>query len=195
MTNTSSKNNEESLKEKPKKSLRYRIKIFSMQYLAHHPICKKFDNHIFRIGPFIFCVGCSGVLLGFLLYTVLFFSMFEIFKEKPIISGLLATFGVIMALIQISLKPENKWLKFVFRICLGIGLGGYTSVIILVAGLDYAIGSYTILVQIALFLLLIPGVYLYNILRGESPYLECKECDEKFLEPTCDYNTIHHYDS
>jgi len=100
-----------------------------------------------------------------------------------------------MALIQVFLKPKKKWLKSFFRFCLGIGLGAYTNIIVLAADLFDVIGYYTILVQIALFVLLVPGVYLYNVIRGASPYLECKECEEKFLEPTCDYNVVSNNES
>ncbi|MHA1200624.1 MAG: hypothetical protein ACTSQF_15000, partial [Candidatus Heimdallarchaeaceae archaeon] len=123
------------------------------------------------------------------------FSLFGFFREFPIISGIIAAFGVGMALIQVFLKPKKKWLKSFFRFCLGIGLGAYTNIIVLAADLFDVIGYYTILVQIALFVLLVPGVYLYNVIRGASPYLECKECEEKFLEPTCDYNVVSNNES
>ncbi len=161
-----------------------------MKYLAHHPVCHKFENHIFRLGSLLLCVGCTSVISGFIIHTIIFFSLLDTFKAYPIISGLLAAFGTGMALIQVFLKPKRRWLKSFFRFCLGIGLGAYVSIIVLTADLFYVIGDYTILVQLALFVLLIPGVYLYNILRGDSPYLECKECEEKFIEPTCDYNIV-----
>lgn len=167
-----------------------RLKRFSMEYLAHHPVCGKFDNHVFRLGSLILCVGCTSVIIGFIVQTVVFFSLIGVYKTYPLIAGLTAVYGVLLALIQVFLKPKNKWVKTFFRFSLGIGLSGYTSIIILTSGLSYLIGHYTILVQIVLFLLLLPGVFLYNILRGDSPYLECQECEDKYTKPTCDYNFI-----
>ena len=166
-----------------------------MKYLAHHPSCYKFDNHVYRLGSLILCVGCTNVILGFLIYTILFFSFFDFFRTTPLISGITAALGVSIALFQVFLTPTNKWLKSMFRFYLGIGLGGYTSLIVLMAGLRDVIGDYFILIQIVFFLLLIPGIYLYNILRGDSPYIECRECDEKFLEESCDFNVISQDDT
>ncbi|MCE7741275.1 MAG: hypothetical protein GOP50_02350 [Candidatus Heimdallarchaeota archaeon] len=193
MSNTESEEHKESHREKRKRSFSHRLKIFSMKFLAHHPACYKFDNHIFKLGSLMLCVGCTSVILGFILYTIVFFSFFGFFRGLPILSGIIAAFGVGMALIQVFLKPKNKWLKSFFRLCLGIGLGAYTNIIVLAADLFNVIGNYIILVQITLFVLLIPGIYLYNILRGDSPYLECKECEEKFIEPTCDYNVVSNH--
>ncbi len=175
---------------KKKKSFSYRVRIFSMQYLVHHPSCDKFDNHVFRIGSLFLCVGCTSVFLAFISYSVVFFSMLPFFTSFPYANGIFAAFGVAMALIQVFLKPNNKLIKILFRSSLGIGLGAYTALIVQVSNLSSQIGSFTFLIQIALFLLLIPGVFLYNVLRGDSPYLECKECSIKYIEPSCDYNTV-----
>jgi len=175
---------------KKKKSFSYRVRIFSMQYLAHHPACDKFNNHIFRIGSLFFCVGCTSVFLAFVSYTIVFFSMLSFFTSFPYANGIFAAFGVVMALTQVFLKPNNKLIKVLFRFSLGLGLGAYIALIVQVSNLSSQVGYFTILIQIALFLLLIPGVFLYNVLRGDSPYLECKECSIKFIEPSCDYNTV-----
>ncbi len=181
--------------DKKKKPFSYRLKIFSMQYLAHHPVCHKFDNHIFRLGSLFLCVGCLSVILGFITHTAVFFSLLPFFRSFPYVSGSIAALGVGLALIQVFLKPNNRWLKIVFRFSLGIGLGAYTAIIVLAANLSYTIGFYAILIQFLLFILLIPGIYLYNVIRGASPYLECKDCEDKFIEPTCDYNVVSNYES
>ncbi len=170
-----------------KKSFSERMRIFSIRYLAHHPSCIKFDNHIFKIGQLFLCVGCTSVFIGFISYTIVFFSLLNYFKQFPYIIGAIAAFGVGIALIQVLLKPKLKLIKASFRFFLGIGLGAYISLIVQVSSISQ-LGNYAMLVQIGLFLLLLPGIYLYNILRGDSPYLECKECSIKDSEPTCDYS-------
>ena len=156
-----------------------RLKLFSMQYLAHHPLCIKFKNHVFVVGSLFLCVGCTSVLLGFISFTILFFVLQDIFLLRPLVVALVTTAGVIIALIQLILKPNNKWIKAFFRLSLGIGLGSFTGLIVLTPHWGLKIG---------LFFFLFPGVYLYNKLRGPSPYEECNKCSIKFTEPTCDLN-------
>ena len=159
-------------------SFNQRMKLISMQYLAHHPLCNKFKNHVFVIGSLFLCVGCTSLLLGFISFTILFFILQDIFLARPLILASVATAGVFIALVQVLLRPSNKWIKALFRIALGIGLGSFTGLIVLVPNWGLKIG---------LFLFLLPGVYLYNILRGLSPYIECERCSVKFIEPSCDY--------
>lgn len=179
-----------SVSSKKEKSFSYRVRIFSMLYLAHHPACDKFNNHIFRIGSLFLCIGCTSVFLAFISYTIVFFSMLPFFTSFPYVNGIFAAFGVGMALTQVFLKPNNKLIKVLLRFSLGLGLGAYTALIVQVSNLSSQIGNFTILIQISLFLLLIPGVFLYNVLRGDSPYLECTECSIKYIEPSCDFNTV-----
>ncbi len=172
------------MKEPGSISFSQRLKLFSMQYLAHHPLCIKFKNHVFVIGPLSLCVGCTSVLLGFISFTILFFVMQNIFLIRPLILASVAASGVFIALIQVLLRPSNKWIKALFRLVLGIGLGSFTGLIVLVPNWGLKIG---------LFFFLFPGVYLYNILRGLSPYLECESCSVRFIEPSCDF--YNHNDS
>jgi hypothetical protein len=127
------------------------------------------------------------VFIGFITYTAVFFSLMPIFRTIPYINGTVAATGVGIALIQVFLKPRFKVVKALFRFCLGAGLGAYTALIVQVATITQ-LGGYVILIQIALFVLLVPGLYLYNILRGDSPFMECKNCSIKGVEPTCDYS-------
>ncbi|MCE7749852.1 MAG: hypothetical protein GPJ51_15805 [Candidatus Heimdallarchaeota archaeon] len=191
VSNSSKPEEKQSVSSKKDKNFSYRVRIFSMLYLAHHPVCDKFNNHIFRIGSLFLCLGCTSVFLAFISYTIVFFSMLPFFTSFPYVNGIFAAFGVAMALTQVFLKPNNKLIKVLLRFSLGIGLGAYTAIIVQVSNLSSRIGNFTILIQIALFLLLIPGVFLYNVLRGDSPYLECTECSIKYIEPSCDYNSIN----
>ncbi len=163
---------------KRKEILNQKLRHFSMQYLAHHPLCYNFNNHVFKIGSLYFCVGCFSVLFGFIVSSILFFIFKAFFETLPIILASVGLFGVCMSLFQLLLKPENKFLKFLFRLLLGVAIGAYTGILILVP---------KIWLSILLFLLLFPGVYLYNILRGSSPYKECEKCSVMFKELTCDY--------
>ena len=165
-------------RKKTTRSFNQKLRHFSMQYLAHHPLCYKFSNHVFKIGSLYLCVGCSSVLFGFIISSVLFFIFKDFFQTLPIILASSALFGVSLSLFQLLFKPRFKLLKFLFRFLLGIALGAFTGILILIP---------KIWISILLFLLLFPGVYLYNILRGISPYMECESCSVRFIEPSCDF--------
>ena len=118
------------------------------------------------------------MFLGFISFTILFFVLQDNFIARPLSLALVALNGVILALIQLLLRPNKKWIKASLRFSLGIGLGAFTGLIVLTPHWGLKIG---------LFLLLFPGVYLYNILRGISPYMECESCSVRFIEPSCDF--------
>jgi hypothetical protein len=158
-----------------------KIKNFSALYLAHHPLCIKFRNHVFKIGSLYLCVGCFSVLTGFLVFTILFSVFQDFFQTNPIILAFISLSGVILSLIQLLLKPNFKWTKASFRFLLGAALGAYNGLIILLP---------KIWLGFILFLLFFPGVYLYNILRGSSPFIECETCSIKNTETSCDYYSI-----
>lgn len=156
-----------------------RIKNFSALYLAHHPLCVKFRNHVFKIGSLYLCVGCFSIIIGFMFFSIFFFVFKSFFQSLPIVLALIALSGVSLSLLQLVLKPNFKWSKAIFRFLLGSALGSFVGIIILTP---------KIWLGFILFLLLFPGAYLYNILRGTSPYEECDECSVKYKEASCDYS-------
>jgi hypothetical protein len=155
-----------------------KIENFSALFLAHHPLCLKFRNHVFKIGSLYLCVGCFSVLTGFLVFTILFSVFQNYFKSHPTVLAIIAIIGVSLSLLQLLLKPNNKWIKATFRFLLGSSLGAYNGFIIMIPKLWLGF---------VLFIFLFPGVYLYSILRGTSSFKECETCSVKYEETSCDY--------
>ena len=142
--------------EEEKLPLRDRIKNFSELYLSHHEINEKCKHHVFKIGPLYLCVGCTSVLLGFITFLISFFVWLEFFLPNPLALALTASFGVLMSLIQLWFKPKLKWVKSLMRLSLGVGLSAFVGLIVLIPN---------IFLKLGLFLLLVIGTILYNIVR------------------------------
>ncbi|MCG3221502.1 MAG: hypothetical protein H7641_08990, partial [Candidatus Heimdallarchaeota archaeon] len=96
-------------------SQRSKLKNFSSLYLAHHPLCENYRNHVFKIGSLYLCVGCTSIVTAFIVYTILFFAVPRIFQEYPLTNGIIAAIGVGMSLLQFVLRPSNKIIKIIFR--------------------------------------------------------------------------------
>ena len=111
-----------SKRKKNTRNFNQKLRHFSMQYLAHHPLCYKFSNHVFKIGSLYLCVGCFSVIFGFIVSSVIFFVFKNFFQTIPIGLALTALIGVSLSIIQLLLKPKLKLLKFLFRFPLGISL-------------------------------------------------------------------------
>ena len=158
--------------EKEELSIKERIKNFSELYLAHHEICEECKNHVFKIGPLYLCVGCTSVFLGIVIFGIILFSFFDIFRGFPLIVALITSFGVFMALIQLFIKPTNKLLKALMRFSLGLGMGAFLALLVFIPNWYLKFG---------LFVLLGIGTILYNIVRSYSHMDDCiqNEPDKK----------------
>ncbi len=153
-----------------------KFKISSWTYLAHHPTCSRYRNHIFKIGSMYLCVGCTSSIIGFIIYSIVFYSFMEFFKTNPINNGYVTIFGVLLALIQLMLNPQNKWIKAFMRFSLGLGLGGYVALVVLVPSWN---------LKISLFVMLFFASILYNDIRKNKNTILCKNCSLRKADPPC----------
>ncbi|MHA1827389.1 MAG: hypothetical protein ACTSX6_01945 [Candidatus Heimdallarchaeaceae archaeon] len=141
---------------KVKKNFARKVENFSETYLAHHPVDESYENHVFKIGHLYLCVGCTGLYSGVTIFFILFFLVPDVFQGKAIITAMISLFGTTLALFQLWLEPENKWIKFSLRFCLGLSVGAYFGLIILVPEWWWKFG---------LFFFLFPITFLYSYLR------------------------------
>jgi len=85
----------------------YALHGYSAKIGGHHPICKNFSPHVFRIGNRRFCVACTGLTVGGLLALVGAFLYFfaDWHVEQDIVLVVLAgLLGVSLGLFQFRVR-------------------------------------------------------------------------------------------
>ncbi|MBD3192656.1 MAG: hypothetical protein GF308_18590 [Candidatus Heimdallarchaeota archaeon] len=153
------------------------LKINSWRFLAHHPICSRYRNHYFKIGPICLCVGCTSMYTGILLYFFLFFLAPSVFQENLYLITILPFFGFSMAILHYLIKSEKKIIKSYLRFSAGVSIGAYFGLIILTPKWW---------VRLVLFGLFAAGYSLYGIMRGEGANREkCLTCPLRNADPPC----------
>ncbi|MHA1308306.1 MAG: hypothetical protein ACTSSB_12795 [Candidatus Heimdallarchaeota archaeon] len=153
------------------------FKIRSWKNFAHHPTCSRYNEHYFSLGKFNICVGCTSIYLGLILYTILFFTVPTVFRERPYVIASLPFAGYGLAIIHLFVKFKNKWIKAFFRFTAGFGIGAYLGIIIIVPSWW---------VRIVLAVLLLGGNTLYGMSRGKNSNMrKCQDCQLRDADPPC----------
>ncbi len=155
------------------------MKVNAWKNIAHHPTCSRYENHLFRIGKLNLCVGCTSMYSSWALYLLVFFLLPSFFqKNYVIINAFVFVVAMVSPLLHIVIKPENKWIKSVFRGILGIGLGAYSGLIILVPNWWIRV------LMIALFVV---ATRMYGQIRGSHANIDlCATCPLSKSDPPCD---------
>ena len=159
--------------EKEELSIKERIKNFSELYLAHHEISEECKNHVFKIGPFYLCVGCTSVFIGVVIFGIIQFSFLDFFRGFPLIIALISSYGVFMALMQLLIKPTNKLLKALMRFSLGLGMGAFFALLVFIPNWYLKFG---------LFIFLGIGTILYNIVRSYTHMSDCIQSEPDTID-------------
>jgi len=80
---------------------------------GHHPDCGKFSAHTVRIGKYVFCAACTGLLLGAVIAitgAVLYFFAGQNSEQLGIFSVLVGQAGLILGLIQFKFSGYGRLL-------------------------------------------------------------------------------------
>lgn len=86
---------------------------------GHHPDCGKFIGHTIRLGFWVFCAGCSGLVIGaFLALIGLFSGFFPIDAEVGFWVGIIL---VGLGLAQHYIDLGNSWVHLLLNIFLVMG--------------------------------------------------------------------------
>ena len=156
------------------------FKIRAWKIFGHHPACSRYENHYFKIGSFIFCIGCTSIYSAILLYLILFFSVPSVFRYNIYVISILPFAGFGLAVIHLFLHFKNKWIKAFFRFTAGFGIGAYGAIII-------AVFKYYWWLSLILAALLIAGNQLYGMSRGRNRNRnECIDCPLASSNPPCE---------
>jgi hypothetical protein len=96
---------------------------------AHHPICASYKDHYWKIKGVYICQGCTLVYSSFFV-ALLFLLYFQITLEQ--FHYLIVGVGVLIPIIIIELaKIEQRIIKRLTRILIGIGIGLFCSAFLL----------------------------------------------------------------
>ncbi|MEA2069838.1 MAG: hypothetical protein U9O98_00955 [Asgard group archaeon] len=153
------------------------IKLYSIKYFAHHPICSQYKNHYFKIGPLYLCVGCTSMYLGIFSYILSFFLVPTIFRESVWILSTTPFIGFTIAILHSLLKVKIKWFKAISRFLSGLSIGAFIGIII-------AVPNWFIRFILGVFLIL--GHQLYGKIRGSNANRKkCQTCPLRNADPPC----------
>ncbi|MFW9852084.1 MAG: hypothetical protein ACFFDS_04030 [Candidatus Thorarchaeota archaeon] len=154
------------------------FKLTSWQNFAHHPTCSVYKNHYLSIGRIKLCVGCTSLYSMLGVFLIIFFPANNFFRTNVIILPIVYVFGIFTFCLHLLIRPENKWIKVLFRGSLGLGIGAYIAIIVL---------GPTWWIRLILGILIPIEIALFFIVRGKRANLElCDSCPLHFADPPCD---------
>jgi hypothetical protein len=159
------------------------MKVTAWKRFAHHPTCSQYKEHYFNVGKLKLCVGCTSLYSSIFLTLIIYMTIPGLFKNMPLILGILFLYGCLSALIHFIVRPSTKLMKTLFRSSAGIGIGAYLA-LILYLKLWW--------LQIILFLFIPTSFAVYGLIRGKGHNKrKCNTCPLHTAEIPCcpDKNT------
>lgn len=147
---------------------------------GHHPNCKRFSAHVFRVGNRTFCAGCAGLFVGGLMAlvgTILYFFLNLNFGQSSILVSWVGAAGVfsgllLLPLLNIPWSSARSFLNAFFA---------FGSFLVL-AAVDETAGN--IFVDLFLLVLVVFWLFTRIILSRWNHDRICKSCELK----TCEFH-------
>ncbi len=97
-----------------------RLKLYRHFRFAHHPLCERFEGHVFNIGKWFFCQGCtlvySGLLIGALLFSLIPISL-------PFWSWLIIAGALILPTFLVHFSNLPRFFTRLARLSFGFNFG------------------------------------------------------------------------
>ena len=138
--------------------------------LSHHPLCGKFDDHVFKIRGRYVCIGCVTVypsaVVTLLLLSIMNMSSFAI--AFPIA---LSTFAVNL----LRFLDKNHRLSPILNVILGMSVG--TSLLSAVNAPNN--------IQLAVILVGVTVAFSFLFIKGHRMLAGCKSCQRYPEFPSC----------
>ncbi len=153
--------------------------------LAHHPLCKNFDDHMYVIKGQKVCRGCvnlySGMIAGLILAPIMVFVLKVTFWM--VFTAMLVLF--IFTPISAFLDPP-RLIKDVSRFFLGIAMiAAGLSVILSIVTLAQAMNWWAFVVILVTIALYFSSRAYFTRYRNRKNEQVCRKCDQ-FYHPRCD---------
>ncbi|MBU1158629.1 MAG: hypothetical protein KKE24_04745 [Candidatus Thermoplasmatota archaeon] len=138
--------------------------------LSHHPLCGRFDDHVFKIKGRRVCRGCATVYPSALVTALLLLIV------SPISFAI--TFPIALSFFAVNLMrllSKNHRLSILFNACLGISLGAALfSAIYAPEGLQLVVVIAGLAVAIS-----------FSFLKGRRVFSTCRSCQRYREFPSC----------
>ena len=153
--------------------------------LAHHPLCKNFDDHMYRIKGQKVCRGCVNLYCGFIAGLILAPIMVFVLKVTfwMVFVAMLVLF--IFTPISAFLDPP-RLIKDVSRFFLGIAMiAAGLSVILSIVTLAQAMNWWAFVVILVTIALYFSSRAYFTRFRNRKNEQVCRKCDQ-FYRPRCD---------
>jgi len=142
--------------------------------LSHHPLCGKFDDHMFKIRGRYICIGCVTVypsaVVTLLLLSIMNMNSFVI--AFPIA---LSSFAVNL----LRFLEKNHRLSLILNVILGVSVG---------ASLLSAVNAPNN-IQLAVILVVVTVAFSFMFFKGHRVLARCKSCQRYPEFPSC-YNPM-----
>ena len=87
--------------------------------IAHHPLCRRYDNHVVFIGKRRVCLGCTTI------YPIFFATMFLLFALRSDLPYVNPVVYIVAGFLPVFLKAApitNKLLKILVNVVVGAGM-------------------------------------------------------------------------
>jgi len=138
--------------------------------LSHHPLCGKFDDHVFKIKGRYVCIGCATVYPSAIL-TVLFLWIMNLSSFAIAFPIAMASF----ALNMVRFLSRDHRLSVLFNAILGVSLG---------ASLLSAINAPDNL-RLSVVLVGLAVAFIFSFVKGYRVLATCKSCQRYQEFPSC----------
>lgn len=138
--------------------------------LAHHPLCGRFDDHVFRIRGRAVCLGCATVYPSALVTSLLLLIVGPV--SFSVVFPIALSF---FALNLVRFVRRGHRLSVLFNISLGISAGAAVF-----SGV-YAPGD----LQLAVIASGLAVVVSFSFLKGRRVFATCKSCPRYREFPHC----------
>lgn len=93
-------------------------------WLAHHPLCGRFDDHLFRVRGRPACLGCFTVYPSAAAMLILALLTPVLSWAGEVEYALLAAGLFLMSLVRLVRLEGLRW-KLLPRVCMGLALGSF----------------------------------------------------------------------